>query len=85
MLLRAGKTNLPAPTSMTVNDEIIWSEDTGRTLNGTMVGEAIAEKQPGNWFLSTYVPRCGKGSYLDNVPRYTVQGACRGNLRCVLL
>lgn len=29
MLLRAGKTNLPAPTSMTVNDEIIWSEDTG--------------------------------------------------------
>jgi hypothetical protein len=45
MLLRTGKTNLPAPTSMTVNDEIIWSEDTGRTLNGTMVGEAIAEKK----------------------------------------
>lgn len=45
MLLRAGKVNLPAPVSMTVNDEIIWSENTGRTLDGTMVGEAIAEKK----------------------------------------
>ncbi len=47
MLLRAGKTNLPAPTSMTVNDEIIWSEDTGRTLNGTMVGEATGTSDVG--------------------------------------
>ncbi|MDD7740694.1 MAG: hypothetical protein SOT28_01610 [Fusicatenibacter sp.] len=44
-LLKAGDLSLPGPTSMTIDDEIIWSESTGRTLDGTMVGEAIAEKK----------------------------------------
>lgn len=44
-VLRANNLQLPAPVSMSVNDEIIWSSDTGRTLNGTMVGDVIAEKK----------------------------------------
>lgn len=36
---------LPAPVSLQVDDEIIWSSDTGRTLDGTMVGDVIAEKK----------------------------------------
>lgn len=44
-ILWSGSTVLPAPTSLTVNDEIIWSSDTGRTLSGYMVGEVIAEKK----------------------------------------
>lgn len=45
-LLEAGgvdiSTNL---VSMSINDEIIWSSDTGRTLSGWMVGDVIAEKK----------------------------------------
>lgn len=41
----AGSTTLPSPTSLTVADEIIWSSDTGRTLDGTMWGEVVAEKK----------------------------------------
>jgi hypothetical protein len=44
-LLKCGDVNLPAPIKMTVNDEIIWSSDTGRTLDGTMMGDVIAEKK----------------------------------------
>lgn len=44
-LLKAGDINLPSPTSVSISDEIIWSESTGRTLDGTMVGEAITEKK----------------------------------------
>lgn len=44
-ILKAGGIVLPAPVSITVNDEIIWSADTGRTMSGKMVGEAIAEKK----------------------------------------
>lgn len=44
-ILQSGDMKLPAPVSMKINDEIIWSSDTGRTLNAYMIGEAIAEKK----------------------------------------
>lgn len=44
-LLKCGDDNLPGPTKMTVNDEIIWSSDTGRTLDGTMMGDVVTEKK----------------------------------------
>ena len=44
-ILRAGGIVLPSPVSLTINDELIWSEETGRTLSGDMVGEIIAEKK----------------------------------------
>lgn len=43
--LKAGGTVLPSPTSLSVADEILWSSDTGRTLSGYMIGDAIAEKK----------------------------------------
>ena len=36
---------LSAPVSMTINDELIWTSDTGRLMNGLMVGEVVAEKK----------------------------------------
>jgi hypothetical protein len=44
-ILKSGSTVLPAPTALTVSDEIIWSSDTGRTLAGRMVGDVVAEKK----------------------------------------
>lgn len=44
-LLKCGEVNLPAPIKMSVSDEIIWSADTGRTLDGTMMGDIVAEKK----------------------------------------
>ena len=44
-VLKCGNIELPAPVSMRVADEIIWSSDTGRTLTGTMVGDVVAEKK----------------------------------------
>ena len=44
-LLRAGDIVLPAPVSISVNDEIIGSSDTGRLMDGTMAGEVIAQKK----------------------------------------
>ena len=44
-ILRAGGIVLPSPVSLTINDELIWSEETGRTLSGLMVGEIIDEKK----------------------------------------
>lgn len=44
-ILRAGGIVFPSPVSLTINDELIWSEETGRTLSGLMVGEIIAEKK----------------------------------------
>lgn len=44
-ILWSGSTVLPAPTSLTVNDELVWSSDTGRTLSATMMGDVIAEKK----------------------------------------
>ncbi len=34
-----------APSSISINDELIWSSDTGRTLSGKFTGRIIAEKQ----------------------------------------
>lgn len=44
-ILTAGGTALPAPVSMTINDELIWTSDTGRLMDGTMAGEVVAEKK----------------------------------------
>lgn len=44
-ILWSGDTVLPAPVSISVNDEIIWTSDTGRTLSGYMVGDPVAEKK----------------------------------------
>ena len=44
-ILKSGDVVLPAPTSLSVSDEIIWTSDTGRTLSGTMVGDVVAEKK----------------------------------------
>lgn len=44
-VLKAGDVVLPAPVSIKVGDEIIWDSKTGRTLDGTMVGDVVAEKK----------------------------------------
>lgn len=44
-ILWSGSKILPAPVSLSVNDEIIWTSDTGRTLAGYMVGDPVAEKK----------------------------------------
>lgn len=44
-ILKAGSTVLPAPSSLSVSDEIIWTSDTGRTLSGYMIGDVVAEKK----------------------------------------
>ena len=43
--LKCGSVTLPSPVKMTVNDEIIWSSETGRVLDGTMMGDVVAEKK----------------------------------------
>lgn len=44
-ILKSGDVVLPAPTTLSVADEIIWTSDTGRTLMGRMVGDVVAEKK----------------------------------------
>ncbi len=44
-ILKAGSVVLPAPSQLSVDDEIIWTSDTGRTLAGRMMGDVIAEKK----------------------------------------
>ena len=44
-ILKSGNTALPSPTSLTVNDEVIWTSDTGRTLSGYMMGDVVADKK----------------------------------------
>lgn len=44
-ILWSGAVVLPSPVSISVNDEIIWTSDTGRTLSGKMVGDPVAEKK----------------------------------------
>ena len=44
-ILKAGSVVLPAPVKLSSNNEIIWSKNTGRTLDGTMVGDVTAEKR----------------------------------------
>ena len=45
MYLKVGTILLPSPVSVSIDDEIIWSADTGRTLSGDMVGDAVTEKK----------------------------------------
>lgn len=35
---------LPVPDEITINNEIIWSSNTGRSSTGKMIGDVIAEK-----------------------------------------
>lgn len=44
-ILWSGSVVLPAPTSLSVNDELVWSSDTGRTLSARMMGDVVAEKK----------------------------------------
>ena len=44
-VLRARGVQMPSPVAMSVNDELIWTADTGRLMNGIMVGEVVAEKK----------------------------------------
>lgn len=44
-ILKAGDVALPSPVSLSIDDEIIWSADTGRTMDGAMTGDVIAEKK----------------------------------------
>lgn len=44
-ILKAGEVELPCPISIMVNDELVWSANTGRTTSGEMVGDVIAEKK----------------------------------------
>lgn len=36
---------LPSPVTMSIGEEIVWSENAGRTSSARMVGTAIAEKK----------------------------------------
>ena len=36
---------LPAPSAISVGDEILWSSNTGRASTGKMIGDVIAEKE----------------------------------------
>lgn len=36
---------MPSPAEVSVDDEILWSEDSGRTLDGDMVADVVAEKK----------------------------------------
>ena len=44
-ILWAGSTVLPAPTTLSINDEIIWTSSTGRGVSGKMIGNPVAEKK----------------------------------------
>ena len=41
----SGNVGLPAPVSISIGSEIIWSSNTGRVSSGKMVGDVIAEKE----------------------------------------
>lgn len=45
MVLKIGDIMLPSPTDFSVSYEIIWSSNTGRVANGTMVGDIVARKR----------------------------------------
>ena len=40
-----GNVELPAPSTISIGSEIIWSSNTGRISTGKMIGDAIAEKE----------------------------------------
>ena len=44
-ILKAGEVDLPGPVELSIDDEIIWSSNTGRTADATMTGDVLAEKK----------------------------------------
>ena len=42
--LKSGSIVLPEPVELSTADEIIWSSNTGRVADGSMVGDIVAEK-----------------------------------------
>ena len=44
-MLSAGGTVLPSPVSIQIDDEIIWSSESGRDLSGLFAGDVIAQKK----------------------------------------
>ncbi len=44
-MIEADGMELPAPVSIKVDDELLWSSSTGRALDGTMLGDVVAEKK----------------------------------------
>ena len=82
-ILWSGSVTLPAPTSITVNDEIIWTSDTGRTLAGYMVGDPVAEKKTVSikWGILTEAQMAGyfPFSFRDDGIDITIQ-SYRGTL-----
>lgn len=44
-IISVGGVALPAPVSLSIADQIIWSAATGRSADGTMVGDVVAEKK----------------------------------------
>lgn len=45
LVIKANNVTLPSPTQLSSGEEIIWSSSTGRSDNGKMIGDVIAEKQ----------------------------------------
>lgn len=43
--LTAGGVEMPCPVALKVGHEIIWSANTGRSSDGMMVGDVVAEKK----------------------------------------
>lgn len=44
-LLSVGGVGLPSPTSLQIDDEIIWSSDSGRDLSGLFAGDVVTSKK----------------------------------------
>ena len=45
VVLKVNEIKLPSPTAIKVDEELIWSEDSGRDLSGLFSGDVIAEKK----------------------------------------
>ena len=45
IVIKANNVTLPSPDSISAANEIIWSENTGRSTTGKMIGDVIAEKE----------------------------------------
>ena len=45
LIIKGNGITLPAPVSIQSNGELIWSDDTGRSASGDLIGTALAEKQ----------------------------------------
>jgi len=43
--IKVGTTELPSPVDLSIDNEILWSEDSGRDLSGLFSGDVVAEKK----------------------------------------